>query len=240
LVSQDPAAALNPAITVGRQLAEPLRWHESLSRNEARTHVVELLERIGVGARRIDDYPHMFSGGEAQRIAIAMAVACRPDVLIADEPTTALDAIAQGQVLDLLVDLGEEYGMAVLLISHDLGVVAGIADRVVVMYAGEVVECQRAADLFTSPRHPYTEGLLSAVPRNERRSGDLPAIPGSIPPPWRWPESCRFADRCRYATATCAHNAVLLADEGRASVRCRRSPELSLHGVPGRSESVLR
>jgi peptide/nickel transport system ATP-binding protein/peptide/nickel transport system permease protein len=239
LVSQDPASALNPAVTVGRQLAEPLRWHDQLSRKDARIRVKELLERLGVGAHRVDDYPHQFSGGEAQRVAIAMAVVCRPDVLIADEPTTALDAIAQGQVLDLLLDLRDESGMAMLLISHDLGVVAGVADRVAVMYAGEIVECQRAVDLFARPRHPYTEGLLSAAPRNERRSGDLTAIPGSIPPPWRWPESCRFADRCHYAKSACRLGAVVVHD-GPAIVRCRRAPELHLHGVQRPSGPVLR
>jgi peptide/nickel transport system ATP-binding protein/peptide/nickel transport system permease protein len=230
LVSQEPSAALNPALTIGHQLAEPLRWHERLSRQAARARVMELLDRVGVGADRLDDHPHQFSGGEAQRIAIAMALAARPDVLIADEPTTALDTIAQGQVLDLLLDLRDEYHLAVLLISHDLGVVAGVTDRVAVMYAGQIVECQPAVDLFARPLHPYTAALLAAVPRNRRRDGDLPAIPGALPAPWQWPEGCRFAERCTHAATVCHHGMVHLR-EGAASVRCRRADELHLSGV---------
>jgi peptide/nickel transport system permease protein len=162
-VAQEPASALDPTQSVGRQLAEPLRWHLDRSRRQARHEAGDLLERVGIGADRLDDYPFQLSGGEAQRIAIAMALACRPAVLIADEPTTALDAVTQAQLLDLLVDLRDDFGTAILLITHDLGVVAGVADRVAVMHQGRIIEIRETASLFADPRQPYTKELLDSA-----------------------------------------------------------------------------
>jgi peptide/nickel transport system permease protein len=171
LIAQDPVAALDPSYTVGHQLAEPLRWHFGHSRRAARLEAAELLERVGIADNRLDDYPHQFSGGQAQRIGIAMALACRPAVLIADEPTTALDGVVQAEVLDLLLDLRTDLGMALLLISHDLGVVAGVADRVAVMQRGRIVESAETSVLFARPRNPYTAHLISAA-RLDARSGE--------------------------------------------------------------------
>ncbi len=241
VVFQEPSASLNPAYTIGDQVSEPLRTHLGMSRKAARARTVELLELVGIpqAARRLDDYPHQYSGGMAQRVMIAMALACEPKLLIADEPTTALDVTVQGQVLDLLLGLRDEFGMSILLITHDLGVVADVADRGAVMYAGQIIETGPLADVFRSPRHPYTEGLMVAVPRNERRVGTLPTIPGVVPPPWEWPESCHFAPRCRYAAELCRAGPVplVLDDLGRGH-RCVRADELTLRGVDEREAAV--
>lgn len=238
-IFQEPSAALNPAFTVGRQIVEPLREHLGFSSKEARTRTIELLDRVGIPDphRRIDDYPHQFSGGMAQRVVIAMALACEPKFLIADEPTTALDVTVQGQVLDLIGDLRKEFGLSVLLITHDLGVVADLADRSAVMYAGQVVELGALEDVFHRPRHPYTEGLLRAIPRNERRSGRLPSIPGTVPRPAEWPSGCHFQSRCQYAEPECAENPIYLIGDGVLS-RCRRTDELHLVGIDRRSRDL--
>jgi peptide/nickel transport system ATP-binding protein len=199
LVFQEPAAALNPVMTVGDQVAEPLRVHLGLSRREAKKRVVELFQavRIADPERRVGDYPHEMSGGMKQRVLIAAAIACSPDLLIADEPTTALDVTVQAQVLELLRRLKEEYRLAMLLISHDLGVVAENADRVAVMYAGRIVEEAPVRSIFKNPGHPYTAGLLRSLPR---RSGNgrarLEAIDGTVPDLARLPQGCAFAPRC--------------------------------------------
>ena len=233
VIFQEPFAALNPAYTVGRQVAEPLRYHLGLSKAAARQRVIELFGEVGIPdpATRIDAYPHQFSGGMAQRVVIAMALACEPKLLIADEPTTALDVTVQGQVLDLIGDLARERNMSVLLITHDLGVVADLADDVAVMYAGEIVETGRLADVFADPQHPYTEGLISAIPRNEARSGDLATIPGVVPSPWEWPDHCHFADRCAYVVEACRQGPVELGASRSGSSRCVRLGELELSGV---------
>jgi len=233
VIFQEPFAALNPAYTVGRQVAEPLRYHLGLSKAAARQRVIELFGEVGIPdpATRIDAYPHQFSGGMAQRVVIAMALACEPKLLIADEPTTALDVTVQGQVLDLIGDLARERNMSVLLITHDLGVVADLADDVAVMYAGEIVETGRLVDVFTDPQHPYTEGLISAIPRNEARSGDLATIPGVVPSPWEWPDHCHFADRCAHAVDACRQGPVELRVSKSGSSRCVRLGELELGGV---------
>lgn len=235
VIFQEPFAALNPAHTVGRQVAEPLRDHLGLSRAAARERVIELFGEVGIPdpQTRIDAYPHEFSGGMAQRVVIAMALACEPKLLIADEPTTALDVTVQGQVLDLIGDLARDRNMSVLLITHDLGVVADLADDVAVMYAGEIVETGRLADVFGDPQHPYTEGLISAIPRNESRSGDLATIPGVVPSPWEWPDHCHFADRCDYAVDICKEKAVELRASESGSSRCVRLGEVELTGVRG-------
>ncbi len=233
IVFQEPSAALNPAYRVGRQVAEPLRVHLGMSKSEARERVIELFTEVGIPDphKRIDAFPHQFSGGMAQRVMIAMALSCEPKLLIADEPTTALDVTVQGQMLDLLGDLASSRGVSVLLITHDLGVVSDLADRVAVMYAGEIVETGLLGDVFAHPRHPYTEGLIAAIPRNEPRSGDLPTIPGVVPPPWEWPERCHFADRCQYEEVQCRRGPVELRPVGASIVRCERSHELELRGV---------
>ena len=233
LISQEPSAALNPAYTVGRQIAEPLIYHLGLSKSEARERAIELMTRVGIPSPeiRIDSFPHQFSGGMAQRVVIAMALACGPKLLIADEPTTALDVTVQGQVLDLIGDLSKELGVGVLLITHDLGVVADLASRVAVMYAGEIVETGRLADVFHHPQHPYTEGLIKAIPRNEQRIGDLPTIDGVVPPPWLWPDGCHFAPRCPYATDDCRTGDIELRTSATSETRCVRAGELQLVGV---------
>ncbi|WP_244928589.1 ABC transporter ATP-binding protein [Nocardioides sp. W7] len=206
MVFQDPMTALNPVKKIGTHLTESLRKHRGLNRGEARTRALELLALVGIPdpARRIDQYPHEMSGGMRQRVVIAMALANEPKLLIADEPTTALDVTVQRQILDLLDRLRRELGMALILISHNLGVVAGRTDRVAVMYAGRVVETAEARSLFDTPHHPYTEALLAAIPRLEQAPHlRLEAIDGSPPDMVRPPAGCRFAPRCRYAQDDC-------------------------------------
>jgi len=226
MVFQDPVGAFSPVHTIGQQIIEPLQTHRGLSREEATRRAVELLDMVGIpdAAKRINDYPHQFSGGMAQRATIAMALSCEPKVLIADEPTSALDVTVQAQVLKLIERLSSDTDTAVLLITHDLGVVAEACDRVVVMYAGEIVEEGRVADILRRPRHPYTQALLKATPRNEAPSGRLPTIPGAVPPPWEWPSGCRFAPRCGFATERCRATKIHLVD----GVRCIRADELQL------------
>jgi len=223
-IFQDPIAGFSPLHTVGRQLVEPLQTHRGMSERAATQRVVELLELVGVpdAGRRIRDYPHQFSGGMAQRAMIAMALSCEPQLLIADEPTTALDVTVQAQVLDLLHDLSAQFDMSVLLITHDLGVVAEACDRVLVMYAGQIVEEGEVERVLARPRHPYTSALLAATPRNEAGGGRLPTVPGRVPPAWEWPSGCRFHPRCAHARETCRHGVIPFAD----GVRCARVHEL--------------
>jgi oligopeptide/dipeptide ABC transporter ATP-binding protein len=205
MVFQEPMTSLNPVFTVGAQITEALRWHRGLSGAAAKAEAVRLLSVVEIpnAAARVSEYPHQLSGGMRQRVMIAMALACSPRLLIADEPTTALDATVQAQILDLLRRLRAEFGMAVILITHDLGVVSDFADRVAVMYAARVAETAPAAALFATPLHPYTEGLLASLPRMEGSPERLPAIPGQVPPPFALPPGCRFAPRCGYAKAPC-------------------------------------
>jgi len=233
MVFQEPMTSLNPAFTVGDQLAETVRRHRKVGRAEARARAVEVLDLVGIpqAARRIGAYPHEFSGGMRQRVMIAMALSCDPRVIIADEPTTALDVTIQAQILELLAVMRDEVGTSVLFITHDLGVVAEVCDRVVVMYAGEVIERSDAGPLFTQPRHPYTEGLLGAMPQLGPRSGRLASIPGRTPEPWDMPHGCRFSPRCTYAEDRCTAGPIPLLDvhAGRQS-RCIRTDELDLSG----------
>ena len=206
MIFQEPMTSLNPVLTVGRQIGEVLRRHQGLGRREARERAVELLELVGIPAprQRVDEYPHQLSGGMRQRVMIAVAVACDPGVLLADEPTTALDVTVQAGILEVLQTLRERLGTAIVLITHDLGVVADIADRVLVMYAGRTVEQAPVHELFAAPRHPYTAGLLGAVLRpgaeGKRR---LPEIPGLVPSLGEQPDACTFAPRCPYADEQC-------------------------------------
>jgi peptide/nickel transport system ATP-binding protein len=205
-IFQEPMTSLNPVLTVGRQIGEVLRRHQHMRGAAARNRAIELLDLVGIplAARRVGEYPHQLSGGMRQRVMIAMAVACRPRLLVADEPTTALDVTIQAGILDVLRSLRTEIGMAVLLITHDLGVVADIADRVVVMYAGRTIETAGSDALFGRPSHPYTRGLLDAVPNPARHAdGGLREIPGRVPILPSSPDACTFAERCRYADDVC-------------------------------------
>ena len=199
MIFQEPMTSLNPVFTIGDQVAEVVRLHRNASREAARARALEMLRlvRLADPERRLDEYPHQLSGGMRQRVMIAMALACDPDLVIADEPTTALDVTIQAQILELLADLRRRLGTAILLITHDLGVVAETCDEVAVMYAGRIVERAQARELFARPRHPYTIGLLEARPDPRAgRSGPLCTIPGMVPPPTRFPAGCRFHPRC--------------------------------------------
>jgi len=235
MIFQEPMTSLNPVFTVGDQIAEAAIVHQHLSRAAARHRAIEMLQLVGIPdpEERVDHYPHQMSGGMRQRVMIAMALVCHPKLLIADEPTTALDVTIQAQILELLERLQAELGMAVMLITHDLGVVAGTADRVVVMYAGQVVEQAPTVELFAHPVHPYTEGLLAAVPRLDApslslRTGGrdrLHSIPGQVPAATAWPDGCRFHPRCPYAWDRCrAEEPPLLdasqGDAGTHTARC--------------------
>jgi len=206
MIFQEPMTALNPVLTCGAQVAEVLELHQGLSRRDARQHAIDMLHRVGIPgpAQRAAEYPHQLSGGMRQRVMIAMALACRPAILIADEPTTALDVTIQAQILDLLARLRAESGMAVLLITHDLGVVAETADRVAVMYAGQIVEYGDVRTTFARPRHPYTAGLIASLPRPGTGERRLRVIPGSVPAASRLPQGCRFHPRCPSAFAQCS------------------------------------
>ncbi|EJN59886.1 ABC transporter ATP-binding protein [Halogranum rubrum] len=205
MVFQDPLTSLNPVYTVGNQIKESLRLHQGLTGQKATEEAIELLEAVGIpdAGRRIREYPHQFSGGMRQRAVIAMALACDPELLICDEPTTALDVTIQAQILELLNDLQEERDLAIMFITHDMGVIAEIADRVNVMYAGEVVETASAVDLFGTPKHPYTEGLLRSIPGTHDQGERLWTIEGDVPTPNEQPTYCRFAPRCPKAFDEC-------------------------------------
>jgi peptide/nickel transport system ATP-binding protein len=206
MIFQEPMTALNPVFTVGAQLGDVIRRHQRLSRREAREAALALLEQVGIPepGRRIDEYPHQLSGGQRQRVMIAMALSCGPRLLVADEPTTALDVTTQAQVLEEIRRLQAGHRMAMILVTHDLGIVAETCVRAVVMYCGQVVESAATATLFSRPHHPYTVGLLDSIPRlREARLAELPVIPGRVPDPLQLPAGCRFADRCPRVTAEC-------------------------------------
>lgn len=204
-IFQDPMTSLNPVLSVGHQIMEPLRAHLGMSKEQAQARAVEMLKLVGIpsAADRLSDFPHQFSGGMRQRVMIAIALACTPQLLFADEPTTALDVTIQAQILDLIKRLRKELGMAIVWISHDLGVVAGIADRVMVMYGGQVVERADVRELYAGPKHPYTLGLLGSLPRLDDAETRLTSIDGRPPNLLREPRSCPFAPRCQYAYDRC-------------------------------------
>jgi len=227
MIFQEPMSSLNPVYTVGDQIVEALRLHRGLDRKAAREEAVRLLTEVGISEprRRIDEYPHQLSGGMRQRVMIAMALSCEPKLLIADEPTTALDVTIQAQILELLAGLQQRHGMAVLLITHDLGVVAEVCDRVVVMYAGQVVETGSVYEIFREPAHPYTRGLLDSLPKVDRPGERLDSIPGTVPNPIRWPEGCRFQARCPLAGEGCEQEQALIELTGpERAARCWRAP----------------
>ena len=222
MIFQEPTTSLNPCFTIGWQLVEALRLHSPLGQAGARRRAIELLEQVGIPAAhtRLNDYPHQMSGGMNQRVMIAMAIACGPKLLIADEPTTALDVTIQAQILDLLRQLQQERGMALVLITHNMGVVSEMAQRVAVMYAGQVVEQRPVAQLFSDPQHPYTEALLSALPERGPTGHRLATIPGVVPGVFDRPAGCLFAPRCAYATAHSLAVRPELKDWKDGQVRC--------------------
>jgi peptide/nickel transport system ATP-binding protein len=203
MIFQDPMTALNPVLTVGEQIAESIQIHERVSAGEAMERAKGILEIVGIHRSRANDYPHQLSGGMKQRVVIAIALACHTKLLIADEPTTALDVTIQAQVLELIKKYREKYETAMLMITHDLGIVAEVCDRVAVMYAGSIVECGTLEDVFNRTLHPYTEGLFSSLPNINQRAARLTPIPGAMPDPTRLPKGCSFAPRCAYATEAC-------------------------------------
>jgi oligopeptide/dipeptide ABC transporter ATP-binding protein len=227
MIFQEPMTSLNPAFKVGEQIAEGVRRHRGLDRAAARQVALEMLRRVRIPAAetRLDNYPHQMSGGMRQRAMIAMALVNSPRLLIADEPTTALDVTIQAQILRLIRDLQQESGTAMILVTHDLGVVAEVADRVAIMYAGRVVEQGTASEIFDDPQHPYTIGLMGSLPSLGRREGRLASIPGSVPPPELWPAGCRFASRCPFAEAAClAAEPAVTAVSASHAVRCIKAP----------------
>jgi oligopeptide/dipeptide ABC transporter ATP-binding protein len=222
MIFQEPMTSLNPVFTVGDQIAEPLMLHQQMNRRRAMDRAVEMLQVVGIpnAERRVAEYPHQLSGGQRQRAMIAMALACRPALLIADEPTTALDVTVQAQILDLMNDLKDRFGSSVMLITHALGVIAETAQRVVVMYAGRVVEEADVEPLFAEPLHPYTQGLLRSIPRLDCDRERLDVIPGVVPNPLEFPPGCRFHNRCDKAFDRCRREEPPLYLLGGRSVRC--------------------
>lgn len=245
MIFQEPMTSLNPVFTIGNQISEAVQLHERLSTRQARVLAVDLLKRVGIPAAedRVDEFPHQLSGGMRQRVMIAMAIACRPKILIADEPTTALDVTIQAQILELLEQLRREFGMAILLITHDMGVIARMAERVVVMYAGRVAEEGPANSVFKSPGHPYTVGLLASIPRLSNAGVQLQAIPGIVPNARMMPPGCRFRPRCAVGKPICDRivpGPISIGDRHRAACLLHTSFELSederLHRATGAPE----
>ncbi|MFV0309784.1 MAG: ABC transporter ATP-binding protein [Desertimonas sp.] len=233
MIFQEPMTALDPLFTVGSQISETLRAHQNISRRAARRRSIEALDQVGIPspARRVDEYPHQLSGGMRQRVMIAMALVCRPRLLIADEPTTAVDVTIQAQILELLRELNEEHGTAILMITHDLGVVAESCRRVITMYAGEEVETGTTDEVLEFPRHPYTAALLQAIPRVETRGMALQAIPGRVPALHEMPTGCRYRARCEHALERCVDPQQLLECAPDHAARCWRANALELPGA---------
>ena len=230
MVMQDPMTSLNPVMTVGEQIQESLLFHRNISRKEAWERAKDALATVGIDPNRAGEYPHQFSGGMRQRVGIAIALACRPAVLIADEPTTALDVTIQDQVLKLMRDLREQYETSMILITHDLGVVAEICDEVAVMYGGRIVESGTLEDIFNHTMHPYTEGLFNSLPNIHARVHKLTPIPGLMPDPSHLPEGCTFAERCPYATERCRKEQPAVVEaSGTHKVACCRYQEGDFH-----------
>ncbi len=222
MVFQEPMTSLNPTLRIGEQIAEPLMLHRRMRRAEADEHVIRVLGQVGIGnaERRLLQYPHELSGGLRQRVMIAMAIVCRPQLLIADEPTTALDVTIQAQIMELLKALQMELGLAILLITHDLGMVAEMCETIAVMYAGRIVETGRTAEVFTRPHHPYTHGLLNSSPRRARKGERLPSIPGMVPPPGARGIGCSFAARCPRVLERCRAETPSLLPVGSDAAAC--------------------
>ena len=229
MIFQDPMTALNPVFTVGEQIAESIQIHEKVSSQEAEKRAKEMLELVGIPGERAGEYPHQFSGGMKQRVVIAIALACHPKLLIADEPTTALDVTIQAQVLDLMRRLKEQYETSLIMITHDLGIVAEICDDVAVMYAGKIIEIGTLRDIFNKAKHPYTEGLFNSIPNIHDRKAKLTPIQGLMPDPTNLPEGCAFEPRCPYACEGCKKEQALLKISNTHFVRCSRYLEEGFH-----------
>ena len=228
MIFQEPMTALNPVFTCGRQIGEVLQLHQGLNKEQARERAIELMRMVGIPLpeKRVDNYPHQLSGGMRQRVMISMALACRPKLLIADEPTTALDVTIQAQIMELIRDLKQRLDMALILITHDMGVVAEMAERVIVMYAGDAVEEGDVHTIFKNPLHPYTIGLLDSIPRLDGDDGDLNVIEGTVPSMFNMPKGCRFAPRCAHCMQRCREEIPPLTDVGNGHmVRCFLSAE---------------
>ncbi|MBS4201291.1 ABC transporter ATP-binding protein [Bacillus sp. FJAT-49732] len=222
MIFQEPMTSLNPVQTVGKQIEEVVRIHQKVGKKEAREKAIDMLRLVGIPApeKRIDNYPHEMSGGMRQRVMIAMALTCNPKLLIADEPTTALDVTIQAQILELMDRLKTELDMSIMMITHDLGVVSEIADRVLVMYAGKVVEYSDVKTLFKKPKHPYTQGLIESIPKLNEEQDELPIIKGSVPSPENMPKGCRFSTRCKFAAPACFEKLPELVGEEGHKVSC--------------------
>ncbi len=233
MIFQEPMSALDPVFRVGDQISEAYQAHFPVSKKEGRDRAIDALASVGIPApeRRCDDYPHQLSGGMRQRVMIAMALICKPKLLIADEPTTALDVTVQAQITDLLIEMSERLGTALLFITHDLGVVAETCTRVITMYAGEVVEDAPCDEMLTAPRHPYTSGLLRSLPGLSPRRSKLPSIPGRIPSLFNMPKGCRFEPRCGYTVDQCRQPQHMARLHQRHTALCHRANELSLPGA---------
>lgn len=239
MIFQEPMTSLNPVYTIGKQIGEALKIHEKFDKAKQRKRAIELLELVGIPSpeQRFKQYPHELSGGMRQRVMIAMALACNPELLIADEPTTALDVTIQAQILELMKRIQKEFGMSVIMITHDLGVVAETCDYVAVMYAGKIVEFQDVRSLFKKPKHPYTVGLMKSIPRHDTDVDELEPIRGTVPNPDEMPVGCRFAPRCPFATDLCNEKLPsLLTKEDGSEVRCwiytdewDGDPEVNIH-----------
>ncbi len=230
MIFQEPMTSLNPVFSIGDQIMETIKAHENLPAAVLRKRAIDMLDKVGIpsAVRRLDDYPHQMSGGQRQRVMIAIALACNPKLLIADEPTTALDVTIQAQILDLLMDLRDEFRMAIMIITHNMGVIAETADRVLVMYAGRVIEEAPVARVFDHPIHPYTRGLLECVPSITEDRARLIAIPGTLPDPARRPPGCRYSVRCRYAQPSCSDALPpLILEEADHWAACLRAKELA-------------
>jgi len=229
MIFQEPMTSLNPVYTIGDQISEAILTHERISKKEAKKKSIEMLRKVGIPLpeQRFNEYPFQFSGGMRQRAMIAMALSCNPHLLIADEPTTALDVTIQAQILDLIYSLKDQFGMSVMIITHDLGVIAEVSDRVVVMYAGKVVEYTDVESLFTNPMHPYTWGLMNSIPKIGHRIKRLATIPGMVPSSLRFPKGCKFNNRCLLADEKCfSHEPDLIEMEKGHKVRCWHTQRL--------------
>lgn len=222
MIFQDPMTSLNPVFTVGSQIVEAIMLHQKINKKEATNKAIEMLKLVGIPSpeKRMKDYPHQMSGGMRQRAMIAMALSCEPELLIADEPTTALDVTIQAQILDLINDIKKKFNMSVIIITHDLGVVAEIADRVIVMYAGRMMEYGSVAEIFKEPLHPYTKGLMESIPRIDVNEERLKSIEGTLPDLYKEVKGCRFADRCSFAVEGCFGEEPPLIDVTNRKVRC--------------------